>query len=94
MSVSAIPVGAGDDLKGLPLIADLANQTQLSISLISRVFSGNRFPSAYSAERLAKALGVTVPEFFALRERVIAAGGMMKIHPVTVTTHEETRSGD
>lgn len=93
MTVSASSTGAGYDLSKLPLIADLANQTQLSISLISRVFSGNRFPSAYSAEKLAKALGVTIPEFFQLRERVIAAGGMMKIHPVTVTPHEEVGDG-
>ena len=71
------------ELAGLPKLVDLADKTNLSISLISRIMSGNRFPSANSAEKLAGALGLTVPEFFKLRERVMAAGGMTNIHPVT-----------
>ena len=78
------------ELAGLPKLVDLAAKTSLSISLISRIMSGNRFPSANSAEKLATAFGVTVPEFFKLRERVIVAGGMTSVHPVTTSVHEET----
>lgn len=75
------------DLGRLPLLEEWAQKTGLSISLISRVMAGQRFPSEDSAAKLAAAIEVSVPEFFQIRERVVKAGGMMRVHPVTVTAH-------
>lgn len=74
-------------LASLPMLNEWATRSKLSISLISRIMSGQRFPSQQSATKLAGAIGKSVPEFFEIRERVVRAGGMIRVHPVTVTPH-------
>ena len=46
-------------------LADIAAATNLSISYISRIFSGHRKPSLGAAERIAEHLGMSVDRFCA-----------------------------
>lgn len=49
--------------------AEIANGTGISISHISRIFSGNRMPSLDTAHRISRYLGITMDALWSvLRE--------------------------
>ncbi len=59
-------------------LRELANEVGVSVSMVSRIFSGQREPSLSVAHRLAQAMGMSLDAFECYRKRPTGWTGQVR----------------